>query len=389
MRNRIRSRFVLAATVLLTAAVGAAPLLAQFPGVTLPPVGDNQKSVTTQYMGKVAVTLTYNSPDVHSPTGEDRTGKIWGGLVPWGMVNLGFGTATESPWRGGANENTTFEVSHDVTVEGQPLAAGRYGLHLIPGETEWTVVFSKNSTSWGSFFYDPAEDALRVTVKPEKSAYREWLSYEFIDRQWDTTLVALEWENLRVPFRVRIPDPVGFYVAELKKELRSSPGFSWQGWNAAANFLVNRDTEGKHLEQALEWAEAAIAAPFGGEANFTTLGTKAQVLERLGRADEAKAALSTALEHPATTVFQIHGLGRQLLAQGKTDRALEVFQVNHRRFAGAWPTEVGLARGYAAVGNNAEALVHAKKALAQAPDEVNKKSLTQMVEKLEKGEKVN
>lgn len=378
------TRLALCLTAVL--AVAASPVGAQFPGVTLPPAGDNQKSVVTQYMGKVAVTITYNSPDVHSPTGEDRTGNIWGGLVPWGMVNLGFGTAKESPWRVGANENTVFEVSHDVTVEGQPLAAGRYGLHMIPGESEWVVVFSKNSTSWGSFFYDPAEDALRVTVKPEKSEYREWMTFEFLDRQWDTTLVALAWENLRVPFRVRVPDPVGFYVAELAMELRSSPGFNWQGWNAAANFVLARDGEGKHLEQALVWAEKAISDPFAGQASFATLRTKAQVLERLGRADEAKATLVQALDHGATTPGQIHGFGRQLIAQGKAAQALEVLQHSHRRFAGAWPTEVGLARAYAAVGNAQEALAHARIALEQAPDEVNKTGLAAMIAKLEKGD---
>jgi len=162
-----RFPFVGVGTALLLTTLPAA---AQ-PGLTLPPGGDNQKTVVTQYMGQVAVTLAYNSPDVTSPAGEDRTGKIWGQLVPYGMANLGFGTATESPWRTGANENTTFTVSHDVLVQGQPLAAGTYGLHTIPGEDEWTYIFSNNSTSWASYFYDPAEDALRVTAKPEEAPF--------------------------------------------------------------------------------------------------------------------------------------------------------------------------------------------------------------------------
>ena len=145
---------------------------AQFGGLTLPPSGDNQRAVVTQYIGPVKISIDYSSPDVHAPDGSDRRGKIWGTLVPYGMTNLGFGTCGDNcPWRGGANENTVFSTSHDIKVQGQPLAAGSYGLHFIPSENEWTAIFSKNFTSWGSFTYDTKEDALRVTAKPEKSEY--------------------------------------------------------------------------------------------------------------------------------------------------------------------------------------------------------------------------
>src|SRR6476660_1612235 len=131
----------------------------QFGSLTLPPSGDNQHAIVTQYIGLVQVSVDYNSPDVHAPDGSDRHGKIWGGLVPYGMANLGFGTCGDQcPWRGGANENTIFKVSHDVKVQGQPLKAGAYGVHFIPGENEWTIIFSNNSTSWGSFTYKPSED---------------------------------------------------------------------------------------------------------------------------------------------------------------------------------------------------------------------------------------
>ncbi|HYU31808.1 MAG TPA: DUF2911 domain-containing protein, partial [Thermoanaerobaculia bacterium] len=154
--------------------LAAVPAVAQQPGLTLPPDGDNELASVTQGIGLVRVTIQYNSPDVHSPTGEDRRGKIWGGLVPYGMASLGFGTCGDQcPWRGGANENTVFTTSHDVKIEGQPLPAGSYGLHFLPGQDEWTVIFSKNSTSWGSFTYDAKEDALRVKVKPQKSDYNE------------------------------------------------------------------------------------------------------------------------------------------------------------------------------------------------------------------------
>lgn len=138
----------------------AAPASAQT--LTLPPDGDNQHSTVTQAIGLVTVTIDYHSPDVHAPDGTDRRGNIWGKLVPYGVTDDAFGTCTQCPWRAGANENTAFSVSHDVKIEGQALPAGSYGLHMIAGPEEWTLIFSKNAKSWGNFFYDPAEDQLRA-----------------------------------------------------------------------------------------------------------------------------------------------------------------------------------------------------------------------------------
>lgn len=366
----------------IAVAVLATPLAAQFPGVTLPPGGDNQRQIVTQYMGFVSVTLDYNSPDVTSPQGQDRTGEIWGQLVPWGLSNAGFGNGNPMPWRGGANENTVFEVSHDVEIEGQPLPAGRYGLHLIPGEDEWVVIFSNNHRAWGSFFYEESEDALRVTVKAEEAPYREWLTYDFVDRQLDATTVALHWEKLRVPFRVSVPNLVDRYVSIVATELTGSPGFSWNNWNAAANFLLQRDTDGQHDELAVQWADAAVGAPFVGQENFTTLSTQAAVYAKVGRIDDADTILAKAIEHPTATPFQVHGVGRQLIAQGMNDKALEVFEKNFERFDGAWPTHVGMARGLSAVGRHSEAQKHAQKALDQAPSPPARQAVEGLIEQL-------
>ncbi len=367
------------------------PVKAQFPGITTPPGGDNQRSVVTQYMGMVAVTIDYNSPDVHSPTGEDRTGKIWGELVPYGMASLGFGNCGDAcPWRAGANENTTFTVSHDVEIEGQPLAAGTYGLHMEPGEEEWTVIFSNNSTAWGSFFYDASEDALRVKVKSGPAEYREWLTFDFIDKQLDSATAALHWEKLRVPFVVSVPDSVGLYVETISKELQNAPGFTWQNWAAAAQFILQRDSEDAHLERALEWADQAANAPFGiGQKNFTTLQTKAQVLAKLGRGDEAEAIMAEALGDPAVTPFQIHAYGRQLIGQGKAEKAMEIFENNAKRFPDAWPVHVGLARGHSALGKFGKALEHAKIALGQAPNDASRTNVEGLIKTLEDGKDIN
>src|SRR5262249_14465962 len=153
-----------------------------------------------QFIGPVRVAIEYSSPAVHDGNGKDRRGEIWGKLVPYGMTNLGpFGNQKPDPWRAGANENTVFTTSHDLTVENKVLPAGRYGLHMIPGKDEWTLIFSKNSQAWGSFYYDEAEDVLRVTTKPHPHEYREYLTYEFPVRKPAEAVFELQWEELAVP----------------------------------------------------------------------------------------------------------------------------------------------------------------------------------------------
>ncbi|MEO8661827.1 MAG: DUF2911 domain-containing protein [Bryobacteraceae bacterium] len=367
-------------TCLSLSLTGAA--CAQYPGLTLPPSGSNQKAAVTQFIGPVKVTIEYSGPAVHGPNGKDRRGQIWGKLVPYGLTNLGFGNGKPGPWRAGANENTVFEVSHAVLIEGKPLAAGRYGLHMIVDPEEWTLILSKNSTAWGSFFYEDSEDALRVKVKPHKHEYREWLTYEFTERKPTSAIAELQWEEIAVPWNIKVEDANQIYISNLKHELTSVPGFSWQGFDAAAQFTVQSNS---NLEDGLKWAETAITNPNVGEANFQTLGTKAQILEKLGRTDEAKKSMATALRSPTASILQIHQYGRQLIIAGKKQEALEVFQLNAERNGDAWPVHVGLARGYAANGDLAKALEHARKAAAQAPDDVNKKNLEAMVKSLEAG----
>ena len=368
----------LAIMLLLCASVATAQ-------ITTPPSGDNQKSSVTQYIGLVKVTIDYNSPDVHAPNGEDRTGKIWGTLVPYGMIDDPFGTCTECPWRAGANENTVFSASHDVKIEGQPLPAGRYGLHMIAGPEEWTLIFSKNADSWGSYFYDPAEDALRVKVKPAKSEYHEFLTFEFDDRRPSKATAALKWENLQVPFTITVDNMTDLYMTQIRNELRNNRGFNWQNWVNAASFALNA----KRPKDAVEFAQAAVSRQFIGQENFRTLSILADAQDAAGMAAESKATREKALAHASATPIDLHQYARGLLSRGQKEEALRVWELNAKRFQNAWPVNVGLARGYSAVGRYKDALKHAKLALAQAPDETNRKSLEEGIKKLEAGKDMN
>jgi hypothetical protein len=358
-------------------------VFAQYKGLTLPPSGNNQKAGVIQYIGPVRVNIEYSSPAVHGPNGKDRRGEIWGKLVPYGLADLGgFGNGKPGPWRAGANENTVFSVSNDIQVEGQLLPAGHYGLHMIPGKDEWTLIFSKDSDAWGSFFYDPSHDALRVTVKPHPHEYREYLTYEFTTRKGDEAVAELQWEELAVGWKIKIPDATDIYISHLKHELTNSTGFSYMAYLSAVQFCLMTNS---HLDQALEWADAAIKMPFVGQTNFNTLSAKAQVLKKMNRSDDAAKVMDTALHLPTTTPADIHQYGRQLQLQKNNEEAVKIFKYHAERTGDQWPVHVGLARAYALAGDLPNALEHARKALGQAPDEVNRKNLEGIVKTLSEG----
>ncbi len=143
------------------------------------------------------------------------------------------------------------------------------------------------------------------------------------------------------------------------------------------------------MEQGLEWAEKAISLPFFGQKNFSTLQTKSNLLALLGKQDEATKVMDEAIKEPTASIFQIHNFGRQLITQGKKEEALKVFKYNKERFGDVWPVNVGLARGYSAVGEYKKALKHAEIAQERAPDQLYKDCLAKSIEKLKKGEDIN
>ena len=360
MRCSVSLRFALVG-LLVVSTTGM--LAAQ--ALTAPPGGGNQRAVVTQYMGLVSVTIDYNAPDVTSPQGQDRTGRIWGQLVPWGIAPNPFypqfGTAETMPWRAGSNQATKITFSHDVEVEGTAVPAGTYALFMAPGEEEWTVILNKNSDAWGSFFYDPELDVAQVEVKPEETDFfREWLTFEFDDRQLDTTQAVLHWEHMRVPFRISVPDIDELYHQAMTRELTGAVGFLFQNWMQASQWAAQREP---YHEDAVAWAEAAIAA----NTSFQTLSNKAAILIQLGRGGEASEAMDQAMAHPTATAVSIHMMARTLQAQGQLDTANAIFRKNYEMNPGEWPVDFGMARVYAQEGDFEKALEHARIALTRAP----------------------
>jgi tetratricopeptide (TPR) repeat protein len=337
--------------------------------LTAPPNGNNQKSSVTQSIGLVSVTITYRGPDVHSPIGEDRKGHIWGELVHYGLKDPdGYGTSLASPWRAGANEITTVSVSHDVMVNGKNLKAGTYGLFLLlEKDKPWTWIFSKNSTSWGAYYYTPDQDVLRVETTPEDCAYTEWLTYGFDDRQASSAVAYLQWENKRVPFKIEVPNATQLYVDQMRAELTSFAGFNYTNWVNGARYCLNNKI---NLEEALTWINISMNTErFNGQKSFSAMTVKADILTLLNRGNEAEQVMKEAMEMNAT-VMEIHQYGRSLLAAGKNERALEVFKMNREKNKDdKFTTSVGLARGYASVGNKKEAIKHWEVAIKNIPED--------------------
>jgi hypothetical protein len=335
-------------------------------GLTTPPSGDNQKCIVTQFIGPVEITITYSSPDVHGPNGEDRTGKIWGDVAHYGFIDQGFGPSKAAPWRAGANENTTLTVSHDVKIEGKDLKAGKYGLFLaVSKEGPYTWIFSKNNSSWGSYFYDPKEDALRVDVLPLDAPYKEWLTFGFEDKLPTSTNAYLRWEKKRIPFKIEVPDMNEIYISKMREELRSEVGFKQENWITAAQFCAQNKI---NLEEALTWVDMSVSNPFIGVENFTTYQTRALIFQALGREADANAAIDNAIKDPSATVNDMINVAESLLDNGKKEKAMEILKYNAKIHPEEkFTSNIGLARGYTAMGDKKNAIKHWELAIKNIP----------------------
>ena len=353
---------------------------AQVPYNSAVPNGYTKKAVVAEQVGLTQVTITYHRPAVRG-----REGKIWGQIVHKGFINQGFGNGKLTPWRAGANENTTIEFDNDVKVEGQTLPKGKYGFFIAYDPAESIVIFSKRSDAWGSFFYDEKEDVLRVKVKPQPIASSvENLKYEFSNQTPNSAVISLSWEKLSIPFKVEV-DYLKQQFDALVAESQNPSGFTSQGLTIAASWCLQNDYQ---LEKGLEWAMSATSQKFPGDpTSFPALSTKALILDKLGRSDEAAAVIKTAL--PFGTVVELQQLGRQLLAAKKPQAALEVFQFNYNKSPNQFTTLAGMARGLSANGEYAKALDFANKALQLAPNDSGKQAVQAMIEKLKAGRDIN
>jgi hypothetical protein len=334
--------FVLALALLATTAAVAG---AQLPLFELPRV--SPRASVTQRIGLTDITVVYHRPGVKGRV-------IWGRLVPYDQV-----------WRAGANENTTISFTDPVTVGGKKLPAGTYGLHMIPSQTYWTVVLSYQSRAWGSFSYDEAEDAARVTVTPEEAPHQERLMYAFEDIAEDHCVLSLRWEKIRVAFRVDV-DTRTVVVEHLRDGLRGLPRFTWRGWQQAAEWCVNNDT---NLDEASGWIDRSIRM----NRNFTNLRVKAALLEKQGATEESRRLMDEALG--IATEVEINTYGYQLMGEGRIEDAIAIFEKNAEEHPESWNAFDSLADAYRNKGDRKAAIRNYEKALSMVEDAQQKQRI--------------
>jgi hypothetical protein len=320
----------------------------------------SQHAVIEQRIGITDITINY-----HRPLTNGR--QVWGKLVPYGEV-----------WRAGANENTTITFTDPVTVEGQPLDKGTYGVHMIPGENQWTVIFSKMSSAWGSFTYKKDEDALRVTVKPQTAEFHDALTYDFDDVKPDSSVITLRWEKVAVPFKVavKVNDIV---EASLQRQLRGLNQYYWEGWDDAANYFLTSKT---NLDEALKDEDKSIQT----EERFDNLMNKSLILTAMGRKEDASSFRNKAIERASAQ--QLYFYGRQLQGEKKQEEAFALYRSNAKKFPSEWTSHVGLARVYSGQGDFDNAVKEMQTALTGAPDS-NKSNLEGYVKRLQSKDDIN
>lgn len=228
---------------------------------------ESQRQTITQNIGDATVSVIYHRPNV-------KGRKVFGSLESYGKV-----------WRSGANENTVFEVSRDVTIDGKPLPAGKYGFHTIPGEKEWTVIFSKDNDKWGSFSYDEKKDALRVTVKPQKIPAQETLSYSFDDVTARSAKFALKWEKVAVPLTIDIGDVTARMMGQIRDAVKNRKADDLRPWNQGATYVFTFKVRDSY-DEALGWLDSSLAT----REAFGIMVTRARLLADMGRRTDAIAA---------------------------------------------------------------------------------------------------
>ncbi|MEO6236439.1 MAG: DUF2911 domain-containing protein [Vicinamibacterales bacterium] len=320
----------------------------------------SQHARLTQRIGITDITVDYHRPLVRGRT-------IFGGVHAYGQV-----------WRAGANENVTLDFSDPVTIEGHPVAKGLYGVHMVPNRDAWIIILSRNATSWGSFTYDQSEDVLRVTVKPERIANQEALTYAFDQPTADSTLLTMRWEQVAVHLSIGVNTPA-IVEQDLRKQLRGRAQFEWQPWTEAANYLL---TSRLSAEQALAYADRAIEI----EDRFESEITKAFALTTLGRNDAARVRRDKA--GSLGTQLQVHDFARGLQAQGRHAEALDLFALNIRKDPDTWVGHNNAARLAVARADFQTAVLEMTRAVAAAPPSL-KGQHADLVRRLENHEDIN
>lgn len=344
--------------------------------LTMPENGGSVKGWAGEKIGITDVTIHYGRPGVRG-----REGKIWGTLVHEGfMDDASFGKPIKMPWRAGANENTTIEFSTDVMVEGKPLKAGKYGLHMAYGPQETIVIFSKSTEGWGSYFYDEADDALRVKVKPQpQDNMTERLTYRFSNETDSSAEVAVVWEKLAIPFTIST-ELRKLQLASIEREMKGTKTFNPNTYVEAASYYLENNMK---LDEALQYAQSASRIV----PTFFTYNIQRQILNKLNRKKEADSLMAAMV--PKFSVQELNTYGRTLLREKEYKKAYQIMKMNYAKAPDNYVTCVGMMRGCSANGDYKKAIEYGNKAKANVKDDNTKTAIDKMITMLKAGKDIN
>jgi hypothetical protein len=346
----------------------------------VPADGGNIRATISEEVGITSITIKYSRPGV-----KGREGKIWGSVVPAGFSTFNALTNTNSsPWRAGANEATLISFEHDVKLEGKDVKADTYAVFMAMGTDSVTLVLSRQTEAWGSFFYKEEDDVLRVKVKPvvlDQSVER--LKYEFMDHKENSCVIALQWERLSVPFKIEV-DVGNIVLARVREQMIGAKGFLGANMIHASRYFFMKNT---HLEEALTWAQRAVTGRPMGQTGYDSYRNLAMGYEKLNRIPQADSVMNVGLT--IANLNQYVGYARTLLAQKRKDRAMDIMLAAQSKFGDVFAVNNGLAYAYSAKGDYQKALTYANKALAQAATSQAKSMASANIEKLKKGKDIN
>jgi hypothetical protein len=221
-------------------------------------------ATVSQYVGITTITIDYSSPGV-------KGRKIWGDLVPYGKI-----------WRTGANEVTSITFSNPVKVNGNELPAGTYGIHTIPGENEWEIIFSKDTKVDDPMTYDENKDALHIKVKPEPNPFTERMAFTITDMTDNSANVNLIWEKLKLPFKVEVN------TQELTLQSARNSA-DWGTLMSAANYCLQQNV---NLDEGFKWIQASTLI----DENYWNLRVLAQYFAKMDKKSDAIATMEKAIE---------------------------------------------------------------------------------------------
>lgn len=254
---------------------------------------ESQRQEIIQTVGDTRIAIAYDRPNVKGRT------NIFGcestDVVPKGGVTYPCLVPNGQVWRTGANENTTFEVSNDVKINGQTLPAGKYGLHSIPNNGEWIIIFNKVNNEWGSYAYDVTKDQLRVTAKPQTGEMSETMSLGFENVKLTTADVVVRWDKVRVPFTIDIGDMKPRVLNYIREQMKTVKADDFGSPVAGARYVFDNKIAASY-EEAIGWLDALLKR----RETPGALGLKANLLAETGKTAEAIATAEKALQIAAT-----------------------------------------------------------------------------------------